>query len=60
MKPAQTSYPRNKIKILLLENISDAAVEELKQSGYAEIKKINGALSEAELIKSNRKELWLR
>ncbi|MDQ3221673.1 MAG: hypothetical protein M3Q26_13175 [Acidobacteriota bacterium] len=60
MKAAQTSYPRNKIKILLLENIYDAAVEELKRSGYVEIKKINGALSEAELIKSNRKELWLR
>ncbi len=59
MKAAQTSYPRNKIRILLLENISDAAIEELKQSGYVEIKKINGALSEAELIKSNRKELWL-
>ncbi len=60
MKAAQTSYPRNKIKILLLENIYDATVEELKRSGYVEIKKINGALSEAELIKSNRKELWLR
>lgn len=47
-----TSYPRNKIKILLLENISDAAVEELKQSGYAEIRKIDGAISEAELIKA--------
>jgi D-3-phosphoglycerate dehydrogenase len=51
MKETQTSYPRNKIKILLLENISDSAVEELKQSGYAEIKKLSGALSEADLIK---------
>ncbi len=49
---ANTSYPRNKIKILLLENISDAAVAELRQSGYAEIEKINGALSEAELMKA--------
>lgn len=47
-----TSYPRNKIKILLLENISDAAVEELHQGGYLEIKKIDGALSEADLIKA--------
>ncbi len=47
----QTSYPRNKIKILLLENISDSAVEELKQSGYTEIKKLSGALSEEDLIK---------
>lgn len=47
-----TSYPRNKINILLLENISDAAVEELRASGYADVKRINGALSEAELIKA--------
>ncbi|MEQ1922357.1 MAG: phosphoglycerate dehydrogenase [Pyrinomonadaceae bacterium] len=47
-----TSYPRTKIKILLLENISDAAVEELRVGGYADVKRINGALSEAELIKA--------
>ncbi len=52
MKATQTSYPRNKIKILLLENISDAAVAELKASGYLEIEKMNGALSEAELIEA--------
>lgn len=49
---ANTSYPRNKIKILLLENISDAAVDELRADGYADVKKINGALSEAELMKA--------
>jgi D-3-phosphoglycerate dehydrogenase len=49
---AQTSYPKDKIKILLLENISDAAVRELKQYGYRDIQKINGALSEAELMKA--------
>ncbi|MEJ7848709.1 MAG: phosphoglycerate dehydrogenase [Pyrinomonadaceae bacterium] len=47
-----TSYPRNKIKILLLENISEAAVSELKQSGYTEIRKIDGAIREAELVKA--------
>ena len=47
-----TSYPRNKIKILLLENISDAAVAELKHSGYTNVKKWGGALSEAELVKA--------
>ncbi len=51
MKAQQTSYPRNKIKILLLENISDSAVEELKSSGYAEIKQIKGALSKADLMR---------
>jgi D-3-phosphoglycerate dehydrogenase / 2-oxoglutarate reductase len=51
MAKEQTSYPRNKIKILLLENISDSAVAELNTGGYSEIKKISGALSEADLIK---------
>ena len=51
MKNTQTSYPRSKIKILLLENISASAVEELKASGYTEIKQIKGAISEADLIK---------
>lgn len=51
MKETQTSYPRNKIKILLLENISDSAIEELKASGYAEIVKLSGALGEADLIR---------
>ncbi len=52
MQTSRTSYPRRKIKILLLENISDAAVEEMQQSGYLEIQKINGALSETELLKA--------
>jgi D-3-phosphoglycerate dehydrogenase len=51
MKSTQTSYPRSKIKILLLENISDSAIEELRAGGYAEIKKLSGALSETDLIR---------
>ena len=51
MKAQQTSYPRDKIKILLLENISDSAVEELKNSGYAQIKQIKGALNETDLVR---------
>jgi D-3-phosphoglycerate dehydrogenase len=51
MNPKQTSYPRGKIKILLLENISDAAVDELKTGGYTEIKRLSGALGEAELMR---------
>lgn len=46
-----TSYPKDKINILLLENISDAAVEEIKNAGYGNIKKLTAALSESELIK---------
>ena len=49
---AQTSYPKDKIKILLLENISDAAVRELKNYGYATVEKINGAMSEEDLMKA--------
>ncbi len=52
MANATTSYPKNKIKILLLENISDAAVDELTASGYATVKRINGALDESELAKA--------
>ena len=46
-----TSYPKEKINILLLENISEAAVQTIKDSGYASVKKLTGALSEEELIK---------
>lgn len=51
MTNKQTSYPRSKIKILLLENISESAVEEFLAGGYVEIKKLSGALSEADLIR---------
>ncbi len=50
MTNEQTSYPRNKIKILLLENISSAAVAELEAGGYTEIKRLSGAISEDDLI----------
>lgn len=45
-----TSYPKEKINILFLENISDKAVQHFKNNGYTNVKKISGALSEAELI----------
>lgn len=54
MTVKSTSYPRNKIKVLLLENISDAAVAELRAAGYADIKQVSGALSESELIAAVR------
>lgn len=50
-KQAITSYPKDKIKILFLENISDKAVQFFKQQGYAHVRKLSGALSEEELIK---------
>jgi D-3-phosphoglycerate dehydrogenase len=50
-KQAITSYPKDKIKILFLENISDKAVQFFKQQGYTHVRKLSGALSEEELIK---------
>ena len=46
-----TSYPKDKINILFLENISDKAVSYFKEQGYVNVRKLNGALSEDELIK---------
>jgi D-3-phosphoglycerate dehydrogenase len=47
-----TSYPKDKIKVLFLENISEKAVQYFKQQGYTDVKKVAGALSEEELIKA--------
>lgn len=45
-----TSYPKEKIKILLLENISEAAVKRFKEEGYSSIKTINGSLTVKQLL----------
>jgi len=45
-----TSYPKEKINILFLENISDTAVKFFKDAGYASVRKLGGALSEEQLI----------
>lgn len=46
----QTSYPKEKIRILFLENISDTAVKNFRQQGYVQVEKISKALTEEELI----------
>ncbi len=51
MKNKQTSYPRKKVKILLLENLSDSAISEFEDSGYLTIEKLPKALSEEDLCK---------
>lgn len=51
-KEAITSYPKEKINILFLENISEKAVQQFKQNGYTNVKKISSALSEEDLIKA--------
>jgi D-3-phosphoglycerate dehydrogenase / 2-oxoglutarate reductase len=50
MATAKTSYPKEKIRILFLENISDTAVKNFKQSGYVKVDKITKALTEEQLI----------
>jgi D-3-phosphoglycerate dehydrogenase len=52
MANSNTSYPRSKIKVLLLENISDAAFDELRAAGYTDIERISGAISEVDLIEA--------
>ena len=47
----KTSYPKENINILLLENISETAIANIKAAGYANVKKYSGALSEEDLIK---------
>ncbi|WP_018615834.1 phosphoglycerate dehydrogenase [Segetibacter koreensis] len=52
MNKQLTSYPKEKIHILLLENISQTAVSVFKNNGYSNVEIISGALSEDELIKA--------
>ncbi len=47
----RTSYPKEKINILLLENISEQAAQNFKKAGYVSIKRVAGALPEKELIR---------
>ena len=46
-----TSYPKEKIKILLLENISHNALRRFTEAGYTSTKAIGGALDDAALLK---------
>jgi len=54
MEPITTSYPKEKIRILFLENVSDRAVKNFQRYGYTQVEKISKALSEEELIKEIR------
>lgn len=49
-----TSYPKEKIKILLLENIHQEAVKAFKAAGYPNVKLLPKALPEKELIREIR------
>ncbi|MBL7924482.1 MAG: phosphoglycerate dehydrogenase, partial [Bacteroidia bacterium] len=45
-----TSYPKEKLKILLLENIHPSAIKMLRDAGYDDIETLQGAVNEAELL----------
>ncbi len=47
----KTSYPKEKIRILFLENISDTAMRHFRQHDYSNVEKINKAMTEEELIR---------
>lgn len=47
---SKTSYPKEKIKILLLENISEVAATNFVKKGYTEVERLTKALPEKELI----------
>ncbi|MEZ6183762.1 MAG: phosphoglycerate dehydrogenase [Planctomycetota bacterium] len=49
------SFPRSKIKILLLEGIHENAVEHFQRAGYTAVKRLAQALSGDELIEHLRK-----
>ena len=46
----KTSYPKSKIKILLLEGLHPIAEKIFRQNGYASIESLPKALSEKELL----------
>ncbi|HET6768889.1 MAG TPA: phosphoglycerate dehydrogenase [Chitinophagaceae bacterium] len=51
MEVQKTSYPKEKIRILFLENISDTAVKNFKNHEYSNVEKITRALTEDELVR---------
>jgi len=46
----KTSYPKEKINVLLLENISEIAVKNFQRNGYTQVQRLSKALPESELI----------
>lgn len=47
-----TSYPKDKIRILFLENVSDKATRLFRDNGYTQIERLSGALDETRLIEA--------
>jgi D-3-phosphoglycerate dehydrogenase len=51
---AQTSYPKEKIQVLLLENISESAARNFRVQGYSGVTRLSKAMTEEELVESIR------
>lgn len=49
---AKTSYPKEKINVLLLENISELAIRNFQKHGYTQVQRLSKALPENELIEA--------
>jgi len=54
MKNEETSYPRDKIRVLLLENVSGSAVAEFTGGGYVGVERLPRALGEDDLVEAIR------
>ena len=54
MDRKKTSYPKEKIKVLLLENISEITVKNFERNGYTQVQRLSKALPEADLIEAVR------
>jgi len=54
MDRGKTSYPKEKIKVLLLENISEVTVARFEKNGYSQVQRLSKALSEDELAAAVR------
>jgi D-3-phosphoglycerate dehydrogenase / 2-oxoglutarate reductase len=52
MEAEKTSYPKEKIRVLLLENISEIAVRNFQKQGYTQTQKLTKALPEDQLIEA--------
>lgn len=51
---SQTSYPKEKIQVLLLENISESAARNFRVQGYSGVTRLSKAMTEEELVESIR------
>ena len=54
MEAAKTSYPKEKIRVLLLENISEITVNNFHRQGYTQVQRLTKALPEKDLIEAVR------